>query len=346
MGSSRSLDIYTRLASSSLLKGKGICVHNAGIPSLNTASMHDITSQCIIENKLYVTSLPKIAAAAAAPASSYRNCNTFDCISRTIKKKSCTISTEYYQTLMTNNTIKNNQALFNMYHLHYFCTGGSLSSSAMDSIYAVRRNFEKPVKDPSSNSFFAPLTAPPSPLPSDRYKTRVQMIAEKEAKKKADKMSTRSKKKSKNEGNRRKARLNAHKPEFHHIDRNRNNNIYEPTDTFLLVITTSKNNVHMQLLNKSQSYRTLFGSHAGNVGITGKYTKELLTATRVAANMARKCRRLGVLYVHVRFRNLKKMDACIKGLQLHGLKVVSITHEPRIPKCSIFASKPRQKRKV
>lgn len=65
------------------------------------------------------------------------------------------------------------------------------------------------------------------------------------------------------QGHLRRYQLMGDKPEFHHVDRNINDHIFEPTDNFLLRITTSKNNCHVQLLNKSNGRRTIFGSFAG-----------------------------------------------------------------------------------
>lgn len=148
------------------------------------------------------------------------------------------------------------------------------------------------------------------------------------------------------QGHPRRYQLMGGRPEFHHIDRNKNGHIIEPTDKFQVVMTTSKNNVHVQVLNKSRSYRTIFGSFAGNVGYRKRAQQEPRCAYRIGQNIARKCRRLGICQVDVKFRRIMRVEQLLQAFAAHGLGVTSITHEPRLPKCGQNSTKPRKRRRV
>lgn len=65
------------------------------------------------------------------------------------------------------------------------------------------------------------------------------------------------------EGHLRRFQLMGDKSEFHHVDRNKNQRIFEPYHMFSLSITTSKNNVHCVVRNNSCNKRTVFTSFAG-----------------------------------------------------------------------------------
>merc|ERR550534_2950876 len=76
-----------------------------------------------------------------------------------------------------------------------------------------------------------------------------------------------TKKEKKNlQGNPRRYILMGGRPEFHNIDRNRNGRIFEPVDTFEIVISSSKNNCWITAVNKSRGFRTVFTTNAGNIG--------------------------------------------------------------------------------
>ncbi|PHJ19355.1 ribosomal protein s11 [Cystoisospora suis] len=147
-------------------------------------------------------------------------------------------------------------------------------------------------------------------------------------------------------GHPRRYKLMGGRPEFHHVDRNRNGHIIEPTDKFQVVLTTSKNNVHAQVVNKSRAYRTIFGSFAGNVGYRKQAQQDPQCAYRIGQNIARKCKRLGISQVEVKFRRIMRVNQVLQAFLAHGLGVSSITHEPRLPKCGQNATKPRKRRRV
>lgn len=125
---------------------------------------------------------------------------------------------------------------------------------------------------------------------------------------------------------------NHDRPEFHNIDKNRHGRVFEPTDTFEVVISSSKNNLWIVLNNKARGGRTVFSSHAGNVGQRGPNKKTRGAASRVALNVARKCKRLGVQVVEVRFRRLLKVEIVLQAFKSLGLKVIRLSHIPRLPK--------------
>ncbi|PFH38673.1 putative ribosomal protein S11 [Besnoitia besnoiti] len=147
-------------------------------------------------------------------------------------------------------------------------------------------------------------------------------------------------------GHPRRFKLMGGRPEFHHVDRNKNGHIIEPTDKFQVVITTSKNNVHAQVVNKSRAYRTIFGSFAGNVGIRKQAQQGSQCAYRIGQNIARKCRRLGISQVEIKFRRIMRVNQLLQAFTAHGLGVTAIAHEPRLPKCGQNATKPRKRRRV
>lgn len=122
------------------------------------------------------------------------------------------------------------------------------------------------------------------------------------------------------------------RPEFHNIDRDRHGRVFNPTDTFQVVLTSSKNNLWACLLNKSREGRTVFSTHAGNVGIRRCERRTPNCTWRVGQNIARKCKRLGVTAVDVRFRKLMKCEVILQAFQAHGLRVTRLSHIPRLPK--------------
>eukprot|EP00392_Amoebophrya_sp_AT5.2_P003183 g3188.t1 len=134
------------------------------------------------------------------------------------------------------------------------------------------------------------------------------------------------------QGNLGKYANNCGRPEFHNVDLDRHGRIFEPTDVFEICITSSKNNVWIAVINKSRSNRTVFTSHAGNVGIRKCGRRTIDASHRIASNVARKCRRLGVSVAEVRFRWLMKVEAVLQAFQAHGLQITRITHVPRLPK--------------
>ena len=134
------------------------------------------------------------------------------------------------------------------------------------------------------------------------------------------------------QGNVGKYLLKGDKPEFHNVDRNRNGRIFEPTNRFEVVISSSKNNCWMTVLNRGRKSRTVFSSNCGNVGIRDAKARSPKSAYRVAENVARKLKRLGVSCADVRFRKLMKIDVCLQAFQGLGLNVTRLTHEPRLPK--------------
>lgn len=126
--------------------------------------------------------------------------------------------------------------------------------------------------------------------------------------------------------------LKGEKVEFHNVDRNRNGRIFEPSNPFEVVISSSKNNCWMTVINRGRKARTVFTSNCGNVGIRDAKARSPRSAYRVAENVARKLKRLGVSCAQVRFRKLMKVDMCLQAFQGLGLNVTKLTHEPRLPK--------------
>lgn len=146
------------------------------------------------------------------------------------------------------------------------------------------------------------------------------------------------------QGNVRRYTLMGGRPEFHHIDLNRNGRIFEPTDTFEVVISSSKNNCWVTVNNKGRGWRTAFVSHAGNIGQRKADRKLPSTTYRIAQNIARKLKRMGVSCCEVRCRYLMKVEICLQAFQAHGLLVTKITHVPRLPKGK--PTKARKRRRV
>lgn len=136
------------------------------------------------------------------------------------------------------------------------------------------------------------------------------------------------------------------KEEFHHIDRDKNDLIIEPTDSFRAVITSSKNNVHIQVLNKSKRFKTVFGSFAGNVGFSKTLQQTERCAYRIGENIAKKCKRLGIFSLDIKFRRIMRVETVLQAMYANNLNITKIIHEPRLPKCGINASKPRKRRRV
>lgn len=147
-------------------------------------------------------------------------------------------------------------------------------------------------------------------------------------------------------GHKRRFKLFGDREEFHNVDRDKNNLIIEPTDSFRAVITTSKNNVHIQVLNKSKNYKTIFGSFAGNVGFVKTLQQSERCAYRIGENIAKKCRRLGIFSIDVKFRRIMRIETVLQAMYANNLHVTEIIHEPRLPKCGLDASKPRKRRRV
>ena len=133
-------------------------------------------------------------------------------------------------------------------------------------------------------------------------------------------------------------------PEFWSTSWNRHHRVFEPMDKFELVLTSSKNNVWITAINKGRNSRTVFQTHAGNVGIRKAKQKEQEAAYRIGQNAARKLRRLGVSNASVRFRRLMRVDQCLKAFHAEGLNVTSLTHEPRLP--FGYSHPPRNRRRV
>jgi len=146
------------------------------------------------------------------------------------------------------------------------------------------------------------------------------------------------------EGSAKRYRLMGGRPEFHNIDRNKNDRIIEPTDRFRVRITSSKNNCWINVQNCSRDYRIVMTSHGGNVGIRGAAKQLPASAYRIAQNIARKCRRLGITHADCIFRRVTKVDQCLQAFQAHGLTITSLVHAPHLPKGSI--NKPRKRRRV
>jgi ribosomal protein S11 len=152
------------------------------------------------------------------------------------------------------------------------------------------------------------------------------------AKKTPRKIQLTKKEKSSMQGNVGRFLMKGDKPEFHNVDKNRNGRLVEPSDTFEIIITGSKNNCWMTVLNRGRKYRTVFQSNCGNVGIRDAKARGPRAAYRVAENVARKLKRLGVTAAEVRFRKLMKVDVCLQAFHSMGLNVTKLTHEPRLPK--------------
>lgn len=177
------------------------------------------------------------------------------------------------------------------------------------------------------------VASPPPSIMSSKAKAALQSIKDSINRKPAARKAQLTKKdKASMQGNVGKYILKGEKPEFHNIDKNRNGRIFEPTNPFEVVISSSKNNCWMTVLNRGRKYRTVFTSNCGNVGIRDAKARSPRSAYRVAENVARKLKRMGVSCASVRFRKLMKVDMCLQAFQGLGLQVTKLTHEPRLPK--------------
>eukprot|EP00929_Paragymnodinium_shiwhaense_P106058 TRINITY_DN71156_c0_g1_i1.p1 TRINITY_DN71156_c0_g1~~TRINITY_DN71156_c0_g1_i1.p1 ORF type:complete len:272 (-),score=62.19 TRINITY_DN71156_c0_g1_i1:23-838(-) len=146
------------------------------------------------------------------------------------------------------------------------------------------------------------------------------------------------------QGNIRKYKLDGGKEEFHYMDRNHHGRLFEPWHTFEVVISSSKNNCFVTVKNKGWKYRCVFYSHSGNVGISKGLRKTEAATERVALNIARKLKRLGVSVCEVSFRKIMKVETCLQAFQAAGLQVTRLTHQPRLPKG--IGHKPKKQRRV
>jgi len=146
------------------------------------------------------------------------------------------------------------------------------------------------------------------------------------------------------QGNIRRYKLMGGRPEFHNVDRNRYGRIFEPWHTFEVVITSSKNNCWVTVKNKGRRYRCVFTSHGGNVGMRKANRKTEMATERIALNVARKLKRLGVVCCEVTFRKIMKVETCLQAFAAVGLQVTRLTHVPRLPQGD--PSKPRKQRRV
>jgi len=150
--------------------------------------------------------------------------------------------------------------------------------------------------------------------------------------------------KRKLEGNIRKYKLMGDREEFHNVDRNKYGRIFEPWHNFEIHITSSKNNCWMTVKNKGWKFRCVFSSSAGNVGFRGAMKKTEAATSRIAMNVARKLKRLGVTVAEVKFRKIMKVETCLQAFQSVGLRITRLTHLPRLPHGN--PSKPRKMRRV
>lgn len=145
-------------------------------------------------------------------------------------------------------------------------------------------------------------------------------------------------------GNIRRYKLMGGRPEFHNIDRNRHGRIFEPWHNFEIVVSSSKNNCWVTVKNKGWKYRTVMASHAGNVGYRKATRKSEQATYRIAENIARKLKRLGVVCAEVTFRKIMKVETCLQAFQNVGLQVTRLTHQPRLPMGD--PAKPKKQRRV
>lgn len=134
------------------------------------------------------------------------------------------------------------------------------------------------------------------------------------------------------------------RPEFFNIDRNRHGRIFEPWHNFEVVITSTKNNCHVIVKNKGWKYRTVFFSHAGNVGFRKAARKTEPATHRIAENIAKKLKRMGVTCAEVTFRRLMKVETCLQAFQSAGLQITRLAHVPKLPQGD--PQKPKKQRRV
>eukprot|EP00930_Biecheleria_cincta_P100289 TRINITY_DN91920_c0_g1_i1.p1 TRINITY_DN91920_c0_g1~~TRINITY_DN91920_c0_g1_i1.p1 ORF type:complete len:280 (+),score=41.35 TRINITY_DN91920_c0_g1_i1:69-842(+) len=145
-------------------------------------------------------------------------------------------------------------------------------------------------------------------------------------------------------GNIRRYKLMGGRDEFHNVDRNKHGRIFEPWHNFEIVISSSKNNCWITVKNKGWKYRTVFASHAGNVGYRAAAKKSEAATYAIALNIGRKLKRLGVTCAEVTFRRIMKVEPCLQAFQSVGLQVTRLTHQPRLPHGD--PTKPRKQRRV
>eukprot|EP00916_Digyalum_oweni_P021015 GHVL01034983.1.p1 GENE.GHVL01034983.1~~GHVL01034983.1.p1 ORF type:complete len:194 (+),score=22.39 GHVL01034983.1:60-641(+) len=145
------------------------------------------------------------------------------------------------------------------------------------------------------------------------------------------------------EGNIGMFKLHYGKPEFHNVMRNRFDRIIDPVDKFRIFIASSKNNVHITVQNRSRHCRDIFRSYAGNVGIRKKSRKENKTAYRIGLNIARKCRRLGIVSADVAYRRSMKLPYILQAFDMEKLKIGAIINTARMPKGKPFLAKKRRR---
>mmetsp|Transcript_52994 Transcript_52994/g.119156 ORF Transcript_52994/g.119156 Transcript_52994/m.119156 type:complete len:219 (+) Transcript_52994:82-738(+) len=146
------------------------------------------------------------------------------------------------------------------------------------------------------------------------------------------------------QGDLKRYRLMGGRPEFHNADKNKNGRLFEPWHTFEVIITSSKNNCNIIVKNKSWSQRVMFMSYGGNVGWRKGLRKTEPATYRVALNIARKLKRLGVSSAEVTFRKILKVETCLQAFQSVGLQVTRLLHRPRLPKGP--EGKPKKQRRV
>lgn len=146
------------------------------------------------------------------------------------------------------------------------------------------------------------------------------------------------------QGHIRRYQLMGDRPEFHNVDRNHNGRIFEPWHTFEIRITSSKNNCWITVKNKGRGGRTVFSSHAGNVGYRKADRKTEAATFRIAQNVARKLKRLGVSCAEVTFRRLMKVNTCLQAFESIGLEVTKLSHDPLLPMGD--PHKPKKQRRV
>mmetsp|Transcript_11207 Transcript_11207/g.20446 ORF Transcript_11207/g.20446 Transcript_11207/m.20446 type:complete len:221 (+) Transcript_11207:81-743(+) len=146
------------------------------------------------------------------------------------------------------------------------------------------------------------------------------------------------------QGDLKKYKLMGGRPEFHNADKNKSGRLFEPWHTFEVIITSSKNNCQIIVKNKSWGQRVVFMSYGGNVGWRKGLRKTEPATYRVALNIARKLKRLGVSSAEVTFRRILKVETCLQAFQSVGLQVTRLLHRPRLPKGP--EGKPKKQRRV
>lgn len=127
----------------------------------------------------------------------------------------------------------------------------------------------------------------------------------------------------------------------------------EPTAQYRLVITPSKNNVWITAQSVRarpgdepdlwRITRTLFETHAGNIGVRKRAQQRPSTAYSLGVQMGKRCKVFGIAWVDVVFRRGMRVAMVIRGLKKH-LKLKSITYIPPVG-CST-GRKVRRRRRV